>query len=205
MSGSRDSLMAQISGKSGLQADALNDLVAGNLSAINGLLGDRFTTNWDAIPGEVSRGYDKVRKDTEASYKQAAFSADEATRYLARSSGENYSGGQVQSALARDALALDQSRRFTLGQIQTDEANAALSANNGLMRILGGAGQTAIGLATTYQNQALSAAGQMTNTNPWGSAIGGLASGAAAGSALGPWGAVAGGVIGGIGGYMSGR
>jgi hypothetical protein len=187
------------------QAERLNDLGFGNMAFVMSTLGGKFGNNWGALPGEVARSFDKVRDETNASYRQGLASSAEASNYLARTSGAPVSGGEVNAAITRDALALDQRRRLTLGKIQLEEANAGMSANNGFMRLMMGAGNTGLGLASTYQSQALQGLSGMSDTNPWQGAMGGAASGAGMGAALGPWGALAGAVIGGVGGYMGSR
>ena len=198
-------LSKDVQGLAGAQADRIGKLVTGNLNFLSSVLGDKFGSNWNAIPGEVHRAFDGVRNDTEKAYQNAAFSSQEATRYAARTSGENISRGQVDAAVRSNAFNLDRDRRFALGQIQLDEANAGLTANNALMRLFTGAGQTALGLASTYQSQAVQAAGMTSNVDPWGAALGGAAQGAGAGSVFGPWGAVAGGVLGGAMGYLGSK
>ena len=203
--GGQGALAAEIQERSGAQAERLNKSVLDNLGFLFTNLSGKFGTDWNAIPGEVSRGFDKARSRVEEGYASARFGADEASQYLAKTSGAPLSGGEVRHRMTEDALALDLDWRLTLGQISLDEANAGLSANNALMRLFTGGGQTALGLAATYQNQAVNSASMVNQQDPWMSALGGAASGAAAGSALGPWGTVIGGVIGGAGGYFGGR
>ncbi len=207
MSGStaQSQLGERIRQQASSQSNQLGDTIAKNLAFLGTALGNKFGGDWNAIPGEVASGYDKVRAATEDAYRSASFSAAEETRYMARTSGENLSRGQIDSALASRARALDTDRRFALGQIQLEEANAGLSANNALMRLFTGAGQTALGLASTYQSQAAQAASMVPSSDPWAGALAGAASGAAAGSAIPGWGTAIGGVIGAIGGYLGSK
>lgn len=201
----KTALAGRIEEQAGGQADRLDKYAITGMNRIMEALEGRFGTSWGDIPGEVARGFDKVRTQTNEAYDVAGRGAEEATRYLARRSGAPISTGEVNDAVLQDALALDRGRRFSLGQIQLDEANAAMSANNGFMRLMTGAGQSALGLANTYQNQATQAAGSMTSSNPWASAMSGAASGAAAGSVIPGWGTAIGAVLGGVGGYLGGR
>lgn len=187
------------------QGNKLDSAINQNLHFLQSVLGDKFGSNWNALPGEVSRGFDVVRANTEKAYQNAQFSSDESVKYLAKTSGENFSGGQVRSAMAQNARALDTDRRQALGQIQLEEANAGLSANNALMRLFTGAGQTALGLATSYQSQANQAASMVSNVDPWGAALGGAAAGASAGGVIPGWGTVIGGLVGGAMGYLSAK
>jgi hypothetical protein len=202
---SRNILASEIEGRASENAGRLDKIGIGGFARIMEQLNGRFGSDWGKIPAEVARGFDKVRDDTNSSFRQAAHGSAESAAYLARTSGAPITGGEVSSIIRRDATNLDQQRRLTLGQIQMEEANAGMNANNGFMRLMTGAGQTALGMASTYQNQALSAANGASSTNPWASALSGAASGAAAGSAIPGWGTVIGGVIGGVGGYMAGR
>lgn len=203
--GGQPAISRRIQDQASTQADRLNSSVLDNLGFLFNNLSNKFGTDWNAIPGEVARGFDKARDRVEETYASAQFGASEASKYLAKTSGAPLSGGEIRHRLGEDAIALDRDRRFTLGQISLDEANAGLSANNALMRLFTGAGQTALGLAATYQNQAINSASMVNQQDPWMTALGGAASGAATGSALGPWGALAGGVIGGAAGYFGGR
>jgi hypothetical protein len=206
MSGSTQSHLAnKIERQSSSQAEQIGKLGVGGLNSIMSALGDRFGSNWGALPGEVAQGYDKVRDETNASFRAASHGSSEAASYLARTSGAPITGGEVSAVQRQDAFGLDQQRRLTLGQIQMEEANAGMTANNGFMRLMTGAGQSALGLANTYQQQALGATSMTSATNPWASAISGAAAGASAGSVVPGWGTVIGGVLGGVGGYMAGR
>lgn len=199
-------LSGEVRGQASMQANELNKLIYSNLNFLTNTAGSRFGSSWNKIPPEVSEGYDKIRSATKDSYENAAFSSAEASRYLARTSGQNISQGQISGAINRDALNLDQQRRMTMGQIDLEEANAAMTANNGFMRLMTGAGQTALGLASSYQSQALGAAGQTNSTSPWQSALSGAMSGASIGSAGGlGWGTAAGALVGGAAGYFGGR
>lgn len=199
----QQNLSNELIGQSGAQAKKLDTLSLTGLQSIMSALGQRFGSNWGNLPGEVSKSFDLVRDETNSAFRQSARGATEAAAYLAKTSGSPISGGEISSIQRQDALGLDQQRRLTLGQIKMDEANAGMTANNGFMRLMTGAGQSALGLASTYQNQALQSASMASNINPWGAAMGGAAAGASAGTALGPWGTLAGGVIGGVGGYMA--
>jgi len=206
MGGSTQSQLARrAENQASSQADRLDQLGLSQMNAIMSALQGKFGGDWGKVPGEVKAGFDKVRASTEEAFTAAKFGSDESARYLAKTSGGNISGGEVNEQILQDAQALDQRRRLAIGQIQTDEANTAMSANNGFMRLMTGAGQSALGLASTYQNQALGGAAGASSTNPWQSALGGAASGASIGAMGGPWGAVIGGVVGGVGGYMAGR
>lgn len=203
--GAQAGLSRRIQDQADAQATRLDDAVLGNLGFLFNNLSTKFGTDWNQIPGEVSRGFDKAREKTEEQYASARFGADEASRYLARTSGAPLSGGEVNARIAQDAQLLDRDRRMTLGQINLDEANAGLSANNALMRLFAGAGQTAMGLGASYQQQAVNSASMASKQDPWMSALGGAASGASTGAMFGPYGALIGGVIGGAGGYFGGR
>lgn len=204
-SSSRTALAAQAENHASNQASQLDRVGITGLQSIMQALEGRFGSNWGALPGEVAQGYDDVRKDTNESFRQATRSSAESAAYLAKTSGSPISGGEISAIQRQDALGLDQQRRLTLGQIKLDEANAGMTANNGFMRLMTGAGQSALGLANTYQNQALQGVAGMTDTNPWGSAMAGAAAGASAGSVVPGWGTVIGGVVGGVGGYLAGR
>lgn len=205
MGGGQSATARNIEEQAKTQSGRLDKLVLGNLDFLFNNLSTKFGTDWNRIPGEVAAGFDKVRQKTEDEYASAQFGASEASRYLARTSGSPISGGEVRHRLAEDALRLDQDRRFTLGQINLEEANAGLSANNALMRLFTGGGQTALGLASSYQQQAIQAASQINTQDPWMGALGGAASGAAMGAQFGGWGAIPGAIIGGVAGYYGGR
>lgn len=187
------------------QADILSALGLGQLGTIMTALQGKFGTDWGKVPGEVKAGYDKVRASTEEAFSAARFGSAEANRYAATVSGGRISGGEVNEATFNDAYALDQRRRMLQSQITLDEANTAMSANNGFMRMMTGAGNTALGLASMYQGQAAQGASGVSATSPWQSALGGAAAGASVGSLFPGWGTAIGAVVGGVGGYLSGR
>lgn len=206
MGGSTQSQLARrAENQASSQADRLDQLGLSQMNAIMSALQGKFGGDWGKVPGEVKAGFDKVRASTEEAFTAAKFGSDESARYLAKTSGGNISGGEVNEQILQDAQALDQRRRLAMGQIQTDEANAAMSANNGFMRLMTGAGQSALGLASTYQNQALQGTAGVSNVNPWQAALGGAASGASIGALFGGVGAPIGAVVGGVGGYLSAR
>ncbi len=206
MGGSRQSSLArQVENQASSQADQLDTLGLSQMQTILNALQGKLGGDWGKIPGEVKLGYDKVRASTEEAFNAAKFGSAESAQYLAKTSGGNISGGEVNEQITQDAYALDQRRRLLHGQINVDEANTAMSANNGFMRLMAGAGQSALGLASTYQNQALQGTTGVNNTSPWQSALGGAAAGASVGSAFPGWGTAIGAVVGGVGGYFAGR
>jgi len=206
MGGSKQSRAAtEAQYTSASQAQQLNNLALPAMEHIMSTLGAKFGTDWGKVPGEITRSYDKIRSDTEASFQQAQFGSAESARYLARTSGAPMTGGELSGVIANDAYGLDQQRRQTLGQIKLEEANAAMTANNGFMRLMMGAGQSALGLANANQSMAMGGIGGMSSSNPWQSALAGAAAGASAGSVVPGWGTAIGAVVGGVGGYMAGR
>lgn len=206
MGGSAQSTTARrVENQASAQADRLDQVGLTQMQAIMSALQGKFGGGWGQIPGEVKEGFDKVRASTEEAFTAARFGSGESARYLAKTSGGNISGGEVNEQILQDAQALDQRRRMTIGQINTEEANAAMSANNGFMRLMTGAGQSALGLAATYQNQALQGTAGVSGASPWQAALGGAASGASVGSLFPGWGTAIGAVVGGVGGYLSAR
>lgn len=206
MGGSRQSDLAKrVEGQANQQANQLDQLALSQMNSIMSALQGKFGGDWGKIPGEVKAGYDKVRASTEEAFTAAKFGSEESARYLAKTSGGNISGGEVNEQILQDAHALDQRRRLAMGEIQTNEANSAMSANNGFMRLMTGAGQSALGLAATYQGQALQGTAGVSSVNPWQAALGGAASGASVGSLFPGWGTAIGAVVGGVGGYLSAR
>lgn len=153
---------------------------------------------------DVHAAFEGARGQLGRGYENALASGENLTRQQALQSGEVYQPAQLQDALTLQATQLDRQRSQGMRNLQFQEAQAGLTQYNQLMNMLGQGSGAAFNLGQGFSGLQAGAIGGMSDSNPWGSALGGAASGASVGSAFGPWGAVIGGAAGGIGGYFSG-
>jgi len=182
-------------------AGQLWDTSKGPLSEILQMLQGGLAGGPNSIPEGVSRQFDAAREQTNTSYNSAINTNRELSAARARTSGQPYSTGELDAAIAQGTFALNQSRESAMRNLQFQEAQAGMGQYNQMLSLLGQGANTAIGMGQGMSQAQLGAIGQMSSGGGWGGALSGAASGAAAGTAVNPgWGTVIGGVLGGVAG-----
>ena len=177
----------------------------GPLSEILQMLQGNISGGPNAIPDQVGRQFDAARSEANLGYDSSIRANRELAGARARTSGQPYSTGELDSAIAQGTFALNQSREAALRNLQFQEAQAGMGQYNQMLSLLGQGANTAFGLGQGFSGSQMGAISQMGGGSTWGNVLGGAASGAAAGSTVAPgYGTAIGAVLGGIGGYMSG-
>lgn len=184
-------------------AGELWDESKGPLSEILQMLQGGISGGPNAIPENVSRQFDKAQKESDLGYDSAIRANRELVGARARTSGQPYSTGELDSAISQGTWALNQSREAATRNLQFQESQAGMQQYNQFLNLLGMGSNTAIGMGQGMSQAQLGAIGQMQGGGGWGGALSGAAGGAAAGTTIAPgWGTVIGGVLGGVGGYF---
>lgn len=184
-------------------AGELWDESKGPLSEILQMLQGGISGGYNAIPENVSRQFDKARQESDLGYDSAIKANRELVGARARTSGQPYSTGELDSAISQGTWALNQSREAATRNLKFQEAQAGMQQYNQFLNLLGQGSNTAIGMGQGMSQAQLGAIGQMQGSGGWGGALSGAAGGAAAGTSIAPgWGTVIGGVLGGVGGYF---
>lgn len=152
-------------------------------------------------PESVRKAFGAARALQEKQFDQQKEALPLTAQQQARQSGFRGGAGAVDNSASEALYQLEAQRRTSQNQMMMAETDSAVSQRDfDLSQILGiseGGIQSSFG----YNRNALNAA-RMNNADPWGGALKGGVSGAAAGASFGPWGAVAGGVLGAAGGYF---
>lgn len=201
MSGKRDEAAGEAARYNASLASGLFQDAKGPLSEMLEMLKGGLAGGPNAVPESVSKQFSLAQQQNDIGYDSAIRTNRELAGARARSSGQVYSTGELDSAIAQGTFALNQSREAATRNLKFQEAQAGMGQYNQMLGLLGQGANTSLGLAQGMAGAQLGAIGQQSNTNPWG----GAAAGATAGSAFGPWGTVIGGVLGGVGGHMGGR
>lgn len=176
----------------------------GPLSEILGMLNQGISGGPNAIPENISRQFDAARTEANTGYDSAIRTNRELAAARARTSGQPFSTGELDAAIAQGTFALNQQRDAAMRNLQFQEAQAGMQQYNQYLNLMGMGANTAIGMGQGMGQAQLGAIGQMSQGGGWGGVLGGAASGAAMGSTFAPgWGtaigAVLGGVMGGLG------
>jgi len=158
---------------------------------------------YNEVPDLVKREFADARRGTNEQYDSAIQSNRELAAMRAKTSGQPYSTGELDAAIAQGTWALNQNRESAMRNLQFQEAQAGMNQWNNYLSLMGQGSNTAIGLGQGFSGAGMGAISQMSSGGGAGSILGGAASGAVAGSSLGPWGSVIGGVLGGVGGAFS--
>ena len=177
----------------------------GPLSEIFGMLKEGVAGGPNAIPDSVSRQFDAARSEANTDYNSAIRTNRELAAARARTSGQPFSTGELDAAIAQGTFALNQQRDSAMRNLQFQEAQAGMGQYNQYLSLMGIGANTAMNMGQGMGSAQLGAISQMGQSGGWGSALGGAASGAAMGAQFGGgYGALIGGVLGGVGGYFSG-
>lgn len=154
---------------------------------------------------DVHKTFESARGELQRGYETSLGANENLIRQQAMQSGEVYQPSQVSDTISTQARMMDQQRIAGLRNLQFQEAQAGLGQYNQLMNMLGQGSGAAFNIGKGFSSVQGGAIGGMSNSNPWGSAIGGAAAGAAAGSQIYPgWGTAIGAVAGGALGYFGG-
>ena len=187
-------------------AGSLWDESKGPLKDIFAMLQQGMSGGYNETPDMVKREFAEARTGTNLSYDSAINANRELAGARARTSGQPYSTGELDAAIAQGTYALNQNRESAMRNLQFQESQAGMQQWNNYLALMGQGANTAIGLGQGMTNAQMGAISQMGGGGGAGSIIGGVASGAAAGASIpgaGAYGAVIGGVLGGIGGAFS--
>lgn len=187
-------------------ATELWDTSKGPLSEILAQLKGGLEGGPNAIPENISRQFNAAREQNNIGYDSAINTNRELASARARSSGQVYSTGELDSAIAQGTFALNQSRDSATRNLKFQEAQAGMGQYNQMLSLLGQGANTAIGMGQGMSQAQLGAIGQMGGGGGgWGGALQGAVGGAASGATIGagnPYGIAIGAILGGIGGYM---
>lgn len=183
-------------------AGYLWDESKGPLTDIFRQLQQGMTGGYNEVPELVKREFAEARTGTNEQYDSAIRSNRELAAIRAKTSGQPYSTGELDAAIAQGTWALNQNRESAMRNLQFQEAQAGMNQWNNYLSMMGQGANTAIGLGQGYSGAGMGAISQMSQGGGWGGALGGAASGAAAGSTFGPYGTAIGAVLGGVGGYF---
>ena len=185
-------------------AGYLWDESKGPLKDIFSMLQQGMSGGYNAIPENVKREFGEARTATNEQYDSAIRSNRELAAMRAKTSGQPFSTGELDAAIAQGTWALNQNRESAMRNLQFQEAQAGMNQWNNYLSLMGQGSNTAIGLGQGFSGAGMGAISQMSSGGGAGSILGGAASGAAAGSMVAPgWGTVIGGVLGAVGGAFS--
>jgi len=177
----------------------------GPLKEILAMLQGGLAGGPNAIPENVSKQFDTAREQNNLGYDSAIKANRELAGARAKTSGQVYSTGELDSAIAQGTFALNQSRASATRNLNFQEAQAGMGQYNQMLGLLGQGANTAIGMGQGMSQAQLAGINGMSGGSQWGNAASGAASGAATGTAINPgWGTLIGGVIGGAAGYFGG-
>ena len=176
---------------------------SGPLGEILAMLKQNVSGGPNAIPEGVSREFGEARQQANLSYDSAINTNRELAAARAKTSGQPFSTGELDAAIAQGTYALNQSRESAMRNLQFQEAQAGMGQYNQYLSLMGMGANTAIGMGQGMSQAQLGAIGQMSSSGGWGGALSGAASGAGTGAAFGGYGALIGGVLGGVAGYYS--
>jgi hypothetical protein len=155
-------------------------------------------------PASVKSAFDAIRGDTNKQFTQEEAASPMQIAQQLKQSGARGAAGSQEYASQNALLSLEDARRNNMANLQIQETNTGMAQRDfDLSQILGIASGN-IGQSFQFSSDALKSA-QYNQQNPWGSALGGAATGAGLGAEAGPWGALIGGVIGGAAGYFGGK
>lgn len=205
MSSSKDAAAGEAARTNAQLASELWGQSKGPLSEILASLQTGLAGGPNALPENVSKQFDAAREQNDLGYDSAIRSNRELAAARAKTSGQVYSTGELDSAIAQGTFALNQSRAAATRQLDFQQAQAGMGQYNQMLGLLGQGANTAIGLGQGMGQAQLGGISGMNGTSPWAGAAAGAASGAAIGSVVPGWGTVIGGVIGGAAGYLGSR
>lgn len=172
----------------------------GPLTEILAMLQSNASGGYNQVPEQVSREFQQARYQTNQGYDSAVMANRELAAMRAKTSGQPYTTGELDAAIAQGTWALNQNREQAMRNLQFQEAQAGMQQYNNYLSMMGLGANTAMGLSQGFAGAQMGAIGQMGQGGGWGSVLGGAASGAAAGSTFGPYGTAIGAVIGGVAG-----
>ena len=177
----------------------------GPLSEIFQMLQGGMSQGYNGVPDMVKKEFSEARQQTNLGYDSSIQANRELAGARARTSGQPYSTGELDSAINQGTWALNQNRESAMRNLNFQEAQAGMGQWNNYLSMMGQGANTAIGLGGGFAGAGNSAISQMQSGGGWGGALQGAASGAATGASIpgaGWYGAAIGGVLGGAMGYM---
>ena len=204
MASSKDKAAGEAARTNAQLSGELWDQSKGPLGDILSMLQGGLAGGPNAIPENVHKQFDTARDQNNLGYDSAIRANRELAGARSRSSGQIYSTGELDSAIAQGTFALNQSRAQATRNLNFQEAQAGMGQYNQMLGLLGQGANTAIGMGQGMGQAQLAGIGGMNGSSPWAGAAAGAAGGAATGSVAGPYGAIIGGVIGGAAGYFGG-
>ena len=178
----------------------------GPLTEILAMLQSNASGGYNQVPEQVSREFQQARYQTNQGYDSAIMANRELSAMRAKTSGQPYTTGELDAAIAQGTWALNQNREQAMRSLQFQEAQAGMQQYNNYLSMMGLGANTAMGLSQGFAGAQMGAIGQMGSGGGWGNILGGAASGAATGASIpgaGGYGAVIGGVLGGVAGGLS--
>lgn len=205
MSSAKDKAAGEAARTNAMLAGTLWNESKGPLSDILAMLKEGMAGGPNAIPENVSKQFDAARSQNDLGYDSAIRSNRELAGARAKTSGQVYSTGELDSAIAQGTFALNQSRESATRNLNFQEAQAGMGQYNQMLGLLGQGANTAIGMGQGMSQAQLAGINGMSGGGGWGGALSGAAGGAGAGAQFGGgYGALIGGVLGGAAGYFGG-
>jgi hypothetical protein len=185
-------------------AGYLWDESKGPLTDIFQMLQQGMSGGYNETPDLIKKEFGEARTGTNLSYDSAINANRELAAARAKTSGQPFSTGELDAAIAQGTYALNQNREAAMRNLQFQESQAGMNQWNNYLSMMGQGANTAIGMGQGMAGANMGAIGQMGGGGGFGSILGGAASGAAAGSMIAPgWGTAIGAVLGGVGGAIS--
>lgn len=141
---------------------------------------------------EYGKGFDLAEKRSTAAIAQQA-----------KQMGMDFRPDALAAAQGMAKTGLEAQRADTMAALTTEEANMGLEQTDALLARMGNIEKMLQGGIAGYAGAASSFLPDMSKKNPWMSALGGAASGAAMGTEISPgYGTLIGAVVGGAAGYF---
>lgn len=205
MSSGRDDAAADAARQNASLANNLWYASKGPLEEIMAMLKQNASGGPNAVPDAIKKQFAEAENQNNLGYDSAIRTNRELASMRAKTSGQPFSTGELDAAIAQGTFALNQSREAAQRNLQFQEAQAGMGQYNQYLSLMGMGANTALGLGQGMTQAQMAGINGMSQSGGWGGALGGAASGAAAGSMVAPgWGTAIGAVLGGVGGYFSG-
>ena len=207
MSSGRDDAATDAARQNASLANNLWYASKGPLEEIMAMLKQNASGGPNAVPDAVKKQFAEAETQNNLGYDSAIRTNRELASMRAKTSGQPFSTGELDAAIAQGTFALNQSREAAQRNLQFQEAQAGMGQYNQYLSLMGMGANTALGLGQGMTQAQMAGINGMSQGGGWGGALSGAASGASAGATIGagnPYGIAIGAVLGGVGGYFSG-
>lgn len=207
MSSGRDDAATDAARQNASLANNLWYASKGPLEEIMAMLKQNASGGPNAVPDAIKKQFAEAENQNNLGYDSAIRTNRELAAMRAKTSGQPFSTGELDAAIAQGTFALNQSREAAQRNLQFQEAQAGMGQYNQYLSLMGMGANTALGLGQGMTQAQMAGINGMSQGGGWGGALSGAASGASAGATIGagnPYGIAIGAVLGGVGGYFSG-